>query len=213
MHYGKLLYDRGAFTPPMPRIEIHDSLMPLLEVHCPEYLSLQAFCNQTIHQALTGQLTYAPTVSVRETNHSPVNASEPCVAGLAVPAAETAVPLETSFSTESNSTVRKKSRTQGSAEFQAFWKLYQSCPLKASNQRKNKAWDEWRKAIKIESPERLTKALENAIGAIRRGQNVDGWAAPLPDCFRWLRDGCYTAALEDNPAQDNYAANGITFLS
>ena len=198
----------------MPRIEIHESLVPTIEAHCPKYLSLQAFCNQTIHQALTGSVSYAPTVSVRETNHSPVNAPEHVVAGMAVPAVETAVPLETKISKETiDSTVRKKSKTQGSAEFQAFWKLYQSCPLKASNQRKNKAWDEWRKAIKIETPERLTEALENAIGAIRRGQNIDGWAAPLPDCFRWLRDGCYTAALEDNPAQDDFAANGITFLS
>lgn len=198
----------------MPRIEIHESLVPTIEAHCPEYLSLQAFCNQTIHQALTGQLTYAPTVSVRETNSSPKSTPEHVVAGMAVPAVEMAVPLETKISKETiDSTVRKKSRTQGSDEFQAFWKLYQSCPLKASNQRKNKAWDEWRKAIKIETPERLTEALENAIGAIRRGQNVDGWAAPLPDCFRWLRDGCYTAALEDNPAQDDFAAAGITFLS
>jgi hypothetical protein len=204
----------------MPRIEIHDSLLPLLEAHCPRYLSLQAFCNHLIDQALTGELTYPRAVPVRETINFPLAAPSSLSEGtvdvaetVAVKAAEKAVPLETSFSTERNNTVRKKSKTQGSAEFNAFWKLYQSCPLKATNQRKNKAWDEWRKAIKIESPERLTEALENAIGAIRRGQNVDGWAAPLPDCFRWLRDGCYTAALEDNPAQDNYAANGITFLS
>ena len=73
-----------------------------------------------------------------------------------------------------------------------------------NTQRKNKAWDEWRKAIKIETPERLTEALENAIEAQRKAQADDGWAAMLPDCFRWLKDGCYTAALEDNPAQDNF---------
>jgi hypothetical protein len=38
--------------------------------------------------------------------------------------------------------------------------------------------------------------LKNAIEEQRKAQADDGWAAKLPDCFRWLKDGCYTAALE-----------------
>lgn len=196
--------------------------MPAIQSHCPEYLSLQAFCNQVIHQALTGSVTYPRAVLARETNQLSRSSTpsvpsstasveqEPGSSGVG----QTAVLLEPKSSTETiDSTVRKSSRTQGSAEFQAFWKLYQSCPLKASNQRKNKAWDEWRKAIKIETPERLTEALENAIVAIKRGQNIDGWAAPLPDCFRWLRDGCYTAALEEASQTSQTSQSGrITFL-
>jgi hypothetical protein len=197
------------------QVRLPAELLDRVNAQLPKHVPLHSFCAILIEEALTGSVAYPRAVLARETINTPLDVPEPCVAGtVAVQAVETAVPLETSFSTERNSTVlKKRKKTVCTDEFNAFWKLYQSCPLKANTQRKTKAWDEWRKAIKIESPERLTEALENAIGAIRRGQNVDGWAAPLPDCFRWLRDGCYTAALEDNPAQDNYAANGITFLS
>jgi hypothetical protein len=59
----------------MPRIEIHDSLLPLLETHCPKYLSLQAFCNHLIDQALTGELTYPRAMPVRETINFPISSS------------------------------------------------------------------------------------------------------------------------------------------
>ena len=180
--------------------------MPAIQSHCPEYLSLQAFCNQVIHQALTGSVTYPRAVLARETiqlsrSSTPSVPSstasveqEPGSSGVE----QTAVLLEPKGSTESitNKGLKKRKKTVCTEEFEAFWKLYQSCPHKANGQRKNKAWDEWRSAIQLESPERLTKALENAIGEINTRCGKNEFAAPLPDCFRWLRDGYYTAALE-----------------
>ena len=203
-------------------LTLEEEFVDLILQHKPRSLALSAYCGYLIEQALTGSVTYPRAVLARETNQlsrsstpsvSSSTASveqEPGSSGVE----QTAVLLEPKSSTETiDSTVRKSSRTQGSDEFQAFWKLYQSCSLKANTQRKNKAWDEWRKAIKIETPERLTEALENAIAAIKRGQNIDGWAAPLPDCFRWLRDGCYTAALEEAPQTSQTSQSGrITFL-
>ena len=92
-------------------LRFDEELAIMVKQRKPKRQALAPFCLDLIEQALTGQLTYAPTVSVRETNHSPVNASEPCVAGLAVPAVETAVPLETKISKETiDSTVRKKAK-------------------------------------------------------------------------------------------------------
>jgi hypothetical protein len=184
-------------------LRVEPELMAALQAKKPKILAMNQFCHLLLEQALDKGITLiAPSESREPESISSEGAISTNV-------------LSTKESTfrESTNTVQKRKQVQVSDEFNAFWKLYQSCPLKANTQRKNKAWEEWVKATKIETPERLVEALENAIAAIRRGQNVDGWAAPLPDCFRWLRDGCYTAALEDNPAQDNFAANGITFLS
>ena len=86
--------------------------------------------------------------------------------------------------------VRK--RAEITPEFEAFWKAYQSCPRKVPSQSKAKSWEEWQKAIKQETPERL---LQAATAAVSDAVSCE-WDYKLPDCFRWLRDGRYSVLLE-----------------
>ena len=190
-------------------LRFDDELAQEVKRRKPKRQALSAFCLDLIEQSLTGSVTYPRAVLARETiqlsrSSTPSVPSstasveqEPGSSG-AAQTVQAAVPLEPKSSTETitNTVLKKRKKTVCTEEFEAFWKLYQSCPLKANCQRKSKAWEEWRKAIEIEPPERLTEALENAIGDINTRRSKNEFAAPLPDCFRWLRDGYYTAALE-----------------
>jgi hypothetical protein len=91
-----------------------------------------------------------------------------------------------------------KTRTQYSDEFNEFWGTYQSSPSKANGQSKPKAWDAWGEAIKQETPEQLVEAARKAVEEVRRLQQADEFCAPLPDAFRWLRDGRYVVLLESH---------------
>ena len=86
--------------------------------------------------------------------------------------------------------VRK--RAEITPEFEAFWKAYQSCPRKVPSKSKAKSWEEWQKAIKQETPERLLQAAKAAVSDAVSCE----WDYKLPDCFRWLRDGRYSVLLE-----------------
>ena len=83
-------------------------------------------------------------------------------------------------------------RAEITPEFEAFWKAYQSCPRKVPSQSKAKSWEEWQKAIKQETPERLLQAAKSAVSDAVSCE----WDYKLPDCFRWLRDGRYSVLLE-----------------
>lgn len=213
-------------------LTLEEEFIDLILQHKPRSLALSAFCGLLLEEALTGSVTYPRAVLVRETTNIPVNnAGSSGSSQTAVKAVEEVQKVSSSnielflgdgVGKELEETPRQdpslsskpRKKTVCSDEFQAFWKLYQSCPNKASNQRKNKAWDEWRSAIQLESPARLMKALEESIALNKRLQNTEGWAAPLPDCFRWLRDGCYTAALEEASQTSQTSQSGrITFLS
>jgi hypothetical protein len=106
--------------------------------------------------------------------------------------------LEVSKQEKERKGLKSRKRTEVTPEFEAFWRAYQSCPRKVPSQSKAKSWDEWQKAVKIETPERLLQAAEVAV---RDAINCE-WGYKLPDCFRWLRDGRYSVLLETHtPAQ------------
>ena len=88
--------------------------------------------------------------------------------------------------------------------FTAFWKTYQACPknLKVAGQSKPKAFEAYKAALKTHSAEDLQKAAQKAVEGQLESERRDEWAAPLPDAFRWLRDGKFELMLEDHaPAQ------------
>ena len=96
--------------------------------------------------------------------------------------------------------LNSRKRTEATPEFEAFWSAYQAAPSnrKVPSQSKAKSWEEWQKAIKQETPERLLQAAEGAV----RDAVACEWDYKLPDCFRWLRDGRYSVLLETHaPAQ------------
>ena len=159
---------------PKKTIEISGSLYQRMEDVKPEYLSTTAFFQLMADKGLGGI-------------DMPFKISGP-------PQAIT--------SERSNKTNKErardlyKTRNQYSDEFNEFWGTYQSSPSKANGQSKPKAWDAWAEATKQETPERLIEAARKAVEEVRRLQQAEEFCAPLPDAFRWLRDGRYVVLLE-----------------
>lgn len=168
---------------PMPelRITIPERLEQKLQSAMPDYLDRKGFVCLLLDQALDSSRTLG-TASASEavTSKAVISSSE-----------------VTKEEKEIKATKSRK-RTEVTPEFETFWRAYQSCPRKVPSQSKAKSWDEWRKVIKHETPERLVRAAE---AAVRDAINCE-WDYKLPDCFRWLRDGRYSVLLETHtPAQ------------
>ena len=90
-------------------------------------------------------------------------------------------------------------RAKGTPEFEAFWKRYQGCRHRANGQSKPKAMELWGQLVPDElQADDLMRAIDGAIKDIHSRQDVGEFASPLPDCFRWLRDGFYSSYLEEN---------------
>lgn len=89
--------------------------------------------------------------------------------------------------------------------FEAFWRGYQSLPVKAAKQSKPLALAAWKEACAHRPPEELEKALQALLGVQERELRSErGFTVTMPDCFRWLRDECYLALLEqERPAQSS----------
>ena len=90
---------------------------------------------------------------------------------------------------------KKRARPEYSQTFLGFWSRYLKIQKRASSQSKPKAWDEFRK-LPRGTQEALEGALRVAIGAQARAETNGGFAAPFPDCFRWIRDGRFEQHLE-----------------
>lgn len=103
---------------------------------------------------------------------------------------------------------KRRTRAKGPDEFEQFWKLYLSAPIRATSQSKPKALAQWKKTISHDSNEILVKALETEIAHQRAAG--DEFVSPLPDCFRWLRDERY-ATVEERP-EGQTAINHATYV-
>ena len=82
-------------------------------------------------------------------------------------------------------------------EFEEFWGLYQSLPVKAGKQSKPLALKEWQAACDEVRPVDLLRAVQMAMEVQHAElRSPRGFTVAMPDCFRWLRDCCYLALLE-----------------
>ena len=111
------------------------------------------------------------------------------------PITKTLIKLETEFPAVSEPP-KRKARAKGPEDFERFWKLYLSAPVRAASQSKPKALAQWKKTICHDSNDTLVKALETEIA--HQQAAGDDFVIPLPDCFRWLRDERY-ATVDDKP--------------
>ena len=111
------------------------------------------------------------------------------------PITKTLIKLETEFPAVSEPP-KRKARAKGPEDFERFWKLYLSAPVRAASQSKPKALAQWKKTICHDSNDTLVKALETEIA--HQQSAGDAFVIPLPDCFRWLRDERY-ATVDDKP--------------
>ncbi len=103
---------------------------------------------------------------------------------------------------------KKRVRPDYDEAFTAFWNEYQRAPIKANAQSKNRAFEQWKEATKLETPERLLEAARRAVEQIKQAKLQDEWCAPLPDAFRWLRDERFAVHLEDHVPAGPRMING-----
>ena len=163
------------------RIVIPDRLEQKLQSAMPDYLDRKGFVCLLIDQALDGRVTLAER-----------------------PAAEGRGASSSSIPKSIN---KKKNKKEGRKEtvypdaFTQFWKAYQQLPEKASKQSKPLALQAWEQATEFTPTADLQRAVEKQLTIQQQEINGRGFTVAMPDCFRWLRDECFHALLEelDNP--------------
>ena len=178
----------------MPQINfrIPDHLLEKLDAQRPEYLDRTGFLCLLIAQAVDkgctlGVQSAAGTPSSLVTREKKTRRDSSNGLGS----------LEVSSKLKSKAANAKK-RTKTSPEFDAFWKTYQSSPSKANCQSKSKAWEAWTAIVGDVGAERLLEAAGRAVKEVQARQISGEFCAPLPDCFRWLRDERFSVLLEDH---------------
>jgi hypothetical protein len=112
--------------------------------------------------------------------------------------------LEVTKEKNKSKAVKSRKSTSATPEFEAFWRAYQSSPSKANCQSKAKAWEVWKQLVDEVTAERLLEAAQMAVKEVQARQTSGEFCAPLPDCFRWLRDERYAVLLENHaPAREH----------
>jgi len=179
-------------------LRLPDGVAQKLLTKKPESLSLTSFCSLLLEQAVD----------------TPVTLAERAEASVASTSSSISINLEEELNTSNQyklqKSKKKRVRPDYDEAFTAFWNEYQRAPIKANAQSKNKAFEQWKEATKLETPERLLEAARRAVEQVKQAKLQDEWCAPLPDAFRWLRDERFTVYLEDHVPAGPRMINGYT---
>jgi hypothetical protein len=182
---------------PAINVRVDQNLWSDLKAQKPHFLSDTAYLNLIISEALVAKSTLVKPSS----SHSSLSDRE------VLPSLNKEIDVDFSFDKEARTYAEsiKKAAKESPSGFEAFWKIYQSCPapaLRVKSQSKPKALEEYRKILKDFTAAQLIQAAKNAVDEQISAQSREEWTAALPDAFRWLRDGKYIVMLEDHaPAQ------------
>ena len=162
---------------------VPDALLAKIDAAKPEYLDRKGFLCLLLDRALDSAATLgAPDGTEGATSTS----------NLYIPK---------SINTKNKSKGRKQGKSADlyPDDFLAFWKTYQSLPIKASKQSKPLALEAWKEATATSQPSAIQAAIEKQIEIQHEELRTErAFTVSMPDCFRWLRDGCYHALMEDN---------------
>ena len=210
------------------RLRIPQELIARLDHEKPKVLSLTSFCALLIEQGIDkfdrgAKVLVSPAAGPQQGNLRPLTGNKPSLKqpeGESEALQEQQLPPQPTEAVQSSaqeldhekkhivvkSEIKvekaRKSRakkTKGTPDFEAFWKRYQGCRHRANGQSKPKAMELWGQLVPDElQADDLMRAIDGAIKDIHSRQDVGEFASPLPDCFRWLRDGFYSSYLEDN---------------
>ena len=183
--------------PTRTTVSLHNDVVNRVLAIKPARKSLTAF----LEDFIDSHLDSSPTLGKPSSSHSSLSESE------VLPSLDKEIDVDFSFDKEARIYAEsiKKAAKESPSGFEAFWKIYQSCPapgLRVKSQSKRKALEEYRKTLKNYTPEQLIQAAKNAVDEQISAQSREEWTAALPDAFRWLRDGKFIVMLEDHaPAQ------------
>lgn len=183
----------------MPQINfrIPDHLLEKLDAQKPEYLDRTGYLCLLIEQAVDKGCTLGVQSAAGTPSNLKTREKKPRTGS-------NGFGLEEVLSKKESKAGNGKKRAKTSAEFEAFWKTYQSSPSKANCQSKSKAWEAWTAIVGDVGAERLLEAAARAVKEVQGRQASGEFCAPLPDCFRWLRDERFSVLLEDHtPAIDH----------
>lgn len=190
---------------PLKQIRLDAEVLRLAEQQKPSFLETSQYIGLLVQKALTG---VDPLSTLEKQPERAAYISNTSLEGLDIKKEERmrALSLE-----EINKPLEEDAKNYAAAVkaaallppigWDAFWKTYQACPapaLRVKSQSKPKACEEYRKALKDFTATQLLKAAQKAVGEQLEAQRRDEWTAPLPDAFRWLRDGKYIAFTEDH---------------
>ena len=192
------------------RVDIPDDLAELINCHKSKYQSLTSFICVAAEQSLDNLLrpiSLENDPALENTEYGLNNRTEHSSKGLqlqqpGLPGAPKPQGDAVSSSQENTKLINKSSKNNYSEAFQAFWKLYLKAPRVVSGPTKHKGWAEWKKALSVETADRLIEALRRAIKQQERLIASDEFCSPLPDPFRWLRDRRYEVLLEEEGPSD-----------
>ena len=196
------------------QLTLHNSVLDPLKPYVPERKSLTQFVEDLLEQQAvnldTGiTLEKQPGRAAYISNSLELDKEKDV--DLSLVAEQASVPAEAIRAAEFAAKIKEQAKDYSPA-FDAFWKVYQSCPdtLRVRSQSKKKAFEFWGAALKTTPADDLQRAVEIAVQGQLDLQRAGEWAAPLPDAYRWLKEARYEVFLEDHaPAQSDRPSHWI----
>ena len=199
------------------RLRCPEKLHDEIHAHKPEYLPLTGFVMLLIEEGLTkftsrstlpayrvgavGNSTSPSEVcltsSTGETTDSPTG--EPAVSGSKEGCSSlgnSSIP-ESRCLKQAKKAKKKPEKPEYTPEFETFWTTYLGLPQRASKQSKQLAFAAYLVALDNQPHEALQRAVEAYARTQQEELLLESFTVCAPDCFRWLRDGCYEALLTE----------------
>jgi len=179
-------------------------LLDRLDAAKPNYLDRKSFLCLLLEQQLdtprtlggpsaAGTPSYSSITSTLLSNTSTKNI---VVKSVQEPVAEEPVEAAATAAEPAPKRKKRKSRAEGCPAFEAFWKQYLAIKHRANGQTKPAALEAWHQITKRVTPERLQAALTAAVNQQVQQERETNWAAPFPDCHRWLSKGYWEQFID-----------------
>ena len=169
-----------------------------LEARKPKTQSLSSFCALLIEQGLDG----SGTLGGPSAAGTPSTSSSNGITSIEVNTVVTeAVNAEAEPAEPSQKRRKRKPNADGGPEFEAFWRQYLAIKQRANGQTKPAAVEAWGKVTKEITAGQLQAALTAAVNEQARAIRENNWAAPFPDCHRWLSKGYWQQHVTGTAAE------------
>jgi hypothetical protein len=168
------------------KIIVDPKLVERADVHCPGYMPRTVFLNVLIEEGLDKRSTLE---------------KQPERAAYISSSLELDIEKDVFLKEAKTFSQAVKAKNSEHPQFEAFWRIYQSCPpptLRVRSQTKPKAKEAFQEALKLSPAADIVKAARIAVEGQLDSQSLEEWCPALPDAARWLKEGRFVALLEDH---------------